>query len=152
MRDLISNVKTVHHYIASQSSTKTPATGVDIAGFRSVLVQVTQGPPANVANSPSPKWSYALEESDSASTGFTAVAEADMILANGRNVGEGGVSNGIFAVVDTAAKDDTTYTVGYIGAKRYLRVTATPANTPGATDMSVTLVLGGPNLAPVADV
>lgn len=149
MRDLISNVKTVPHFTKTLSATETPTNGVDISGFGSVLVQVAIGTITNIANSPKPSWNFALQESDTINADFAAVGSDDVILANGRN--NGSISSGIFATVDAAAEDDTTYTVGYIGSKRYLRVVATAANTPGATPISINFVLGNPSLAPVSD-
>ena len=39
-----------------------------------------------------------------------------------------------------AAKDDAVYRVGYVGIRRYLRVVATAANTPGNTPIAVLVV------------
>jgi hypothetical protein len=43
----------------------------------------------------------------------------------------------------TQADDDKTFTLGYIGQKRYLRLTITPANNATAWDISAVAILGG---------
>lgn len=148
MKDLISNVKTVLHFAKTLSATETPASGVDLAGFDSALIQCSIGTVTNIANSPQPSWTFKLQESDD-NAAFTDVAEADCLLDAGSN--DGAVASGVFATIDAAAEDDAVYTIGYRGTKRYARVVATAANTPGATPVAVTFALGHPDLAPAAD-
>lgn len=47
--------------------------------------------------------------------------------------------------------DDTTRKIGYIGNKRYVRLTITPAGNASAAVMSAVAVLGCPDLAPTAN-
>ena len=148
LKDLISNVKSVYHWGGVKTATVTPSTGVDLKGYRSALVLCSIGAITNVANSPQPSWTFALQESDTSNASFTNVATADVILSNGRN--DGSITSGVFATVDAAAEDANTSTIGYIGTKRYIRVVATAANTPGNTAIAVNIVLGAMQ-APVAD-
>lgn len=45
--------------------------------------------------------------------------------------------------------DDVTKKIGYIGGKRYVRLTITPALNTGSAPISAVAVLGFPKLAPV---
>lgn len=151
MRDLDSKIKVVKHILGTVTSTQTPANGVDLQGFDSAEVVVSIGAITNVGGSPAQSWTFALQESDSVSSGFTAVSDdAVVLIGSGNN--DGGVDgSGVFATVDAADEDDAVYRVGYIGGKRYIRVVATAANTPGATAISVNMVLGNAEQRPTAD-
>jgi len=46
--------------------------------------------------------------------------------------------------------DDSVFTIGYIGPKRFVRLTITPANNATAWDIGAIAVLGSPNDAPVS--
>ena len=46
--------------------------------------------------------------------------------------------------------DNETRKIGYVGNKRYVRMTITPANNASAALLSVLAILGGPADAPVA--
>lgn len=76
-----------------------------------------------------------LEESDDGSTGWTAVAAAQL---------QGSLPTAL------AANDDTVYEVGVRATKRYLRVVGTTsgATTGGAFFASV--ILGAPRFSPVS--
>lgn len=147
MRDLISNLKSVLHFASTLTATNAPSTGVDLKGFKGALIQCAIGTVTNIAASPQPSWTFALQESDDNSA-FTDVATADVILSNGKN--DGAIASGVFATIDAAAEDDAVYTIGYVGSKRYIKVNATAAATPGATPISVVMTLGA-NLIPVDD-
>ena len=138
LKDLISNIKTVFQWGGSKTASHEPTTGQDLKGIRSAVFACSIGAVTNIANSPQPSWTFALEESDDNST-FADVAEADVLLDYGRN--DGAIASGIFATINAAAEDDLTYTIGYIGTKRYVRVVATAANTPGATPIVVNAIM-----------
>lgn len=153
-RDLHSNIKTVKHLsAAAYTTTQTPSNGIDRQGFSSLEFLISIGVVTNIANSPQPSWAFKLQESDSQSTGFSDVTDSDVELVGSAKspVAAPNSSTGVFLTVDAAAEDDQTYRVGYIGNKRYVRVVATAANTPGSTPLSIVAVLGHPALAPTAD-
>lgn len=153
-RDLHSNVKSVQHLSAAQySSTQTPTNGVDLQGFDSAEFVISIGTITNVANSPQPSWTFKLQESDSQSSGFSDVTDSSIVLtgSGASPVTSPDSSSGVFLTVDAADEDDAVYRVGYVGAKRYVRVVATAANTPGNTPMSIVAVLGHPHSAPTSD-
>ena len=151
-RDMHSAIKPVKHIGGSFTATETPSNGVDLAGFSAVNFDIYIGTVTNIASSPQPSWTFHLEESDSASSGFTAVTTAgDVLTASSASpVTTPNASTGVFLTVDAASEDDAVYSVGYIGIKRYVRVVATAANTPGATIIVVMANLGLPAIAPVS--
>ena len=136
LRDKISHAKHEHVFCKTLSATETSG-GVDLKGYSSATVICSIGEITNIANSPTPSWTFKLQESDNDST-YSDVAESDMLLDYGNN--DGSVTSGVFATVDAAAEDDANYSVGYIGTSRYVRVVATAADTPGATPIAVNVV------------
>jgi hypothetical protein len=149
-----SHIKAVTHVAAQViSSTNTPASGVDNRGFDSQEFLISIGTIANVANSPQPSWAFKLQHSDSASSDFEDVTDADYVLTGSASspVTAPNSSTGVFLTVDAAAEDAKTYRVGYVGPKRYSRVVATAANTPGNTPYSVVCLLGNAGLRPTSD-
>lgn len=147
LKDLLSNIQTVYQWGGVKTATVTPSTGQDLKGYRSAVFACSIGAITNIANSPVPSWTFKLQESDD-NTSFTDVATADVLLDYGRN--DDAITSGVFATIDAASEDDNTYTIGYIGTKRYVRVVATAANTPGNTAIVVNAILGGMQL-PVDD-
>lgn len=135
-RSLTDRVTAARHINAAATTTQTPSTGVDLQDLASAEVVVDIGTITNIASSPVPSWSFALQHSDAAGSGFAAVDAADAVLPDGVALG----ASGVFATVNTAALDDAIYRVGYVGSKRYIRVVATAADTPGATPICVTVV------------
>jgi hypothetical protein len=140
LRDLLSHSKNELHFCKTVTATETPSTGVDLKGFSSATIIAAIGAITNIASSPVPSWTLKLQESDSSNTGFADVDEDDMLVEYGNN--DGSVASGVWATIDDAAEDDAIYTCGYIGTKRYIRVVATAADTPGATPICVVVQKG----------
>ncbi len=150
-RDMHSNIRVVQHLAAAQySTTQTPAAGVDLQGFSAAEFVIAIG---NVPTIATASWTFKLQESDSAGTGFTDVVDpGDVLVASAKvPVTTPDPTTGVFLTVDDAAEDENTYRVGYIGTKRYVRVVATAVATPGNTAMSIVAVLGMPAIAPTKD-
>jgi hypothetical protein len=78
-----------------------------------------------------------LEESADG-TSFSAVADADLL---GTELLAG----------FTFADDNETRKLGYVGAKRYLRLTVTPSGNGSAALIAAVAVLAHPNIAPTAN-
>lgn len=152
-RDLVSNIKVVPHVVAQTiSATNTPTNGVDTAGFESLMAVISIGAITNIANSPKPSWSFKFQESDTINSGFSDVVDPNRVLVNASRspVTTVNTSTGVFLVVDAATEDETVYAVGLITTKRYVRVVATAANTPGNTPYGVNIHLGHANIAPIS--
>lgn len=79
-----------------------------------------------------------IEESDSSGSGFIAVADAELL---------GTEAQASF----TFAADDKVFKIGYIGTKRYVRATITPANNTGNAFVAGVWVLGHATLEPTAN-
>lgn len=152
-RDLHSNIKVVQHVAAQAiTTTNTPSNGVDLKGFESAEFLIAIGTVTNIANSPQPSWAFKLQDSDDDSD-FSDVTDSNVVLVGSAKspVAAPNSSTGVFLTVDAAAEDAQTYRVGYVGAKRYVRVVATAANTPGSTPYAVVAVLSNAHQTPTAD-
>jgi hypothetical protein len=150
-RDLVSNIKPVQHVAnAAITATNTPTNGVDTAGFESLVALISLGTITNIANSPAPSWSFKFQESDTVNSGFEDVTDVNRVLTGSSlaPVTTVNTSTGVFLTVDAAAEDAAVYAVGLITEKRYVRVVATAANTPGSTPYTVVFILGHANIVP----
>lgn len=137
MRDIKTNLSVVRVIDPDTfTADKTCDADIDLQGYEGCLVIVNVGASGDTLSG-TVYWSLELEESDDDST-YTDVAAADMI---GDNAG----GSGQFALIDDPAEDDTVYSVGYIGSKRYLRVilNATGTHTNG-TPIGAVAVRGLP--------
>lgn len=117
------------------SNTTLTGTGVDLRGFEGALCVLEAGTMAGsaAANVYTPE----VQESDSSDTGFTAVADADLIGTEA-------------AAVHTGTTDNTIAKIGYIGKKRYIRlVITTTAFTTAGGNISGMIIKGAPHLASV---
>ncbi|MEX2642143.1 MAG: hypothetical protein WD270_01735 [Acetobacterales bacterium] len=153
-RDMASGKKITQHLAAAAyTTTQTPSTGVDTQGFDAVTFLIAIGVVSNIANSPQPSWTFKLEESDTSNASFVAITDSTRVLVNG--IASPGTapnsSTGVFLTIDDAAEDAATYHVGVITDKRYVRVVATAAATPGSTPMCIVAVLERGALEPVSN-
>lgn len=136
MKDLMNNID-VKRVIAPVSvADNTAAVGqvIDGRGFDSVTYLIATGSIADADAT----FAVLLEESDASGSGFAAVADADLI---GTEVLAG------FQFDD----DNECRKLGYKGAKRYTRLTITPANNASAALIAAVAVLGNPSIAPTAN-
>ena len=153
LREIHSHLDAVNHSISLASATVTPTNGVDIKGFSAIEFVIAIGAVANIANSPQPSWAFKLQESDSESSGFTDVTDSNKVVVGSAlsPVAAPDSSTGVFLTVDDAAEDDKVYRIGYIGTKRYVRVVATAANTPGNTPLAIIALRGHAHQQPTQD-
>lgn len=137
MRDQ-ANLLTVRPVIAPAANTDlgtTPLVGtvIDRVGYESLTYGIVTGTLSD-ANA---TYAVLLEESDVDNDGFTAVADADMIGTEA-------------AAGFTYADDSETRKLGYIGNKRYTRLTITPTGADsGNSPIAAVAILGNPAEAPV---
>jgi hypothetical protein len=105
---------------------------IDMSGYNSAEFIVATGTLADADAT----FTALLEEGDTPTlTNNAAVAAADRI---------GALPSFIFS------DDDKTFKVGYIGKRRYIRLTITPANNTGNADISAVCVQAGAQKQPVA--
>ncbi|MEJ6783766.1 hypothetical protein [Aminobacter sp. Piv2-1] len=138
MRDQANNL-TLRPVIAPAANSNlgtTPLVGtvIDRQGYDSLSYGIVTG----TLSDADATYTVLLEESDNDSSNFTAVADADLIgteAAAGFNFGD----------------DSETRKLGYIGNKRYTRLTITPAAADsGNSPIAAIAILGRPLQAPVA--
>lgn len=106
----------------------------DTLGYESVEFVVLTGSLADADAT----FTVLVEESDSSGSGYTAVADSDLL---------GLETQASF----TFADDDKVFKIGYVGVKRYVRVTITPANNTGNACIAGVWLLSHPALKPTAN-
>jgi len=115
MRDLYHNVlatQVLNPVVAT--STKTSAT-IDMQGYNSVSVVFLLGTSADTLTT-SLYWTLKLQHSDDNSS-YSDVATIDINAGNATTV------------VNSLSLDETAYSFGYIGGKRYIQAVATPTGS-----------------------
>lgn len=128
MRDLASNLAVVSAVAAATLTASNTSAAIDRRGFDSLMVLINTGAIGGSGNF-TPK----LQESDTTENGdFTDVAAADLI--------------GEFPAALAAA---STYKVGYVGGKRYVRTVLT-LNSGTNIAASALVVMGNASQRPVA--
>lgn len=129
MRDIKNNLNVVQSLVPAARSAAANGTGADLRGYDGAMAIVDVG----AVSGTTPSFTFALEESADDSS-YAAVAASDLL--------------GAFIAVTTGSQ---VQRVGYIGAKRYLRVaiTAVTGTSPAAT-CAATIVRGHAAQRPVA--
>jgi len=141
MRDQANNlqIKRVISPVSVSDTTAQVGQIIDRLGYESLTYLIVLGSIADADMTAA----VLLEESDASDmTGAAAVADADMISQTSGTAPE------------TAAgfkfdSDDQVRKLGYIGNKRYTRLTITPAANASAALLAAVAVLGHPNSMPV---
>jgi hypothetical protein len=139
MRDFANNIAvlSVIAPAANNDLGTTPLVGaiIDRLGFESLTYAIATGALTD-ANA---TYSVLLEESDAANMdGASAVADADLIGTEA-------------AAGFTYANDGVVRKLGYVGNKRYTRLTITPAGADdGDSPIAAVAILGNANNRPVA--
>lgn len=123
-RDLKNNI-TVNPVLHSDPADTTAAVGIvqDHRGSKSHTYVIHAGTLADADAT----FTALLEESDEAASGFTAVGDDFML---------GSEADASFVF----SGDNTVKTLGYIGYKRYTRLTITPAGNAGAASFSAVCI------------
>lgn len=137
MRDFHNNIhpKRVISPVSVSDTTAQVGQIIDRQGFRSLEYVIATGSIASA----SATFTVLLEESDdSGMSGSNAVADADLL---GTELLAG------FQFDD----DNETRKLGYVGDKRYTRLTITPVGNASAALLSAVAILGNPELAPTAN-
>jgi len=118
-RTIYNTAKAVLSLAPAVRTTSANGTAVDLGPARSALLVVVAGTVTDGTHTVS------LEESANGSTGWAAVADADL--------------QGTEPAV-TSSTDERLYEVGYVGSKRYVRPVVTVTGTP-ATGGSIACVV-----------
>jgi hypothetical protein len=135
MRDLASNIAIRRAISPVIVADNTAAVGqvVDGLGYDSMAYVITAGTIADADAS----FAVLVEHSDDDDSGFVAVPDTDLI---------GTEADAGFDFDD----DNGTGKIGYVGPKRFTRLTITPSGNSGNAAIAAVAVLGHPHHAPVA--
>jgi hypothetical protein len=107
--------------INSASTTDINSTAVEVSHFGSLMFVASFGISGDTLSG-SVKVEAELEHSDDNSN-WSDCADSDLSAA------VAGTNTGTFAVVDGAADDEQSYSVGYLGSKQYVRVVMNKTGT-----------------------
>ena len=149
MQDLNSNVAPVHAIAAqtiSQAGGALVSGNVDLAGFNAAQLVVHYGDIDEMGASPqgaaqiAVKLEHADDDGSGAPAAYAEVSAADV-------TGAGSVAAGVVA---TVVSDLTPTAVGYLGDKRFLRITLTPTGLTNGGPVGVLVNKGHPRHAPVS--
>lgn len=151
MRDLHNNLAVVHAISAQVVNTGGGAVNsgdLDLRGFESAEFLVNFGANGGDTLNGTNKFTVTLEHSadDGAGSpaGYAAVGANDVL----------GVTpdvSGVVLTVDDAAEDAASYRFGYIGGKRFVKLTITPNGTlANGNPVAANLVKGHPDYKPVS--
>lgn len=128
MRDMKTEIAVSESLAPASRTAAVNGTGVDLANHDQATVVIEAG----AAGGTSPSFTFEVQDSDDNST-FAAVADANLL--------------GTEPVI-TAAQAPVR--IGYIGAKRYLRVAITTVSGTSPTLLcAASIILGGPRKQPV---
>lgn len=141
MRDMTNNIQVKRVISPTRVTDNTAQVGqvIDRQGYRAVMYTINIGTLADADAT----FTVLLEEADASGGAYTAVADADMISQTSGTAPETAAS---FQFDD----DNEVRKLGYIGNKRFTRLTITPANNSGNADISAAALLLEPANAPVS--
>ncbi len=107
---------------------------IDRAGYESLMFAIATGSLADADAT----FTALVEHSDNANFSASAAVPDSQLT--------GTEADASF----TFAADDATRKIGYVGGKRYVRLTITPANNSGNAFVAAVAILSNPRFAPAA--
>lgn len=139
MKDLHSNIKPVSIIHAVVVSATGNSGDVDLAGFNSAEFLVDAGVDAGTGLSADHKLVFTLQHADDNGSGaagdYANVAAADVLGVT--------PASGVVLTIDSTDEDNTLYRFGYIGGKRFVKLTWTETGTV-SMPMSISVIKGHP--------
>jgi hypothetical protein len=141
MRDSINNiqVKRAISPVSVADNTAQVSQIIDRQGYDSLAFLIATGSLGDAGA----EFTVLVEDGDAANlSDAAAVADADLVTQTSGTAPEAAAS---FIQSD----DDEVRKIGYIGSKRYVRLTITPTNNATAALLAAVAVLGHPEQAPV---
>lgn len=150
MKDMHSNLAAVHA-IAAQVVTSTGGAvdsgDIDLEGFLAAEVLVNFGANGGDTLSGANYFTVKIEHADDDGEG----SAEDYAACESKDVLGLTPSSGVVVIVDDAAEDDLTYNFGYVGGKRFVKMTVTPEGTlENGNPVAVNVVKGRPSQFPVS--
>lgn len=136
MRDLHNNLEVRRAISPVDGGGDTPLVSqiIDCSGFSGLEFVIATGTLADAGAT----FTVLVEDGDAANLSDAAAVADSKLL--------GTEANASF----TQATDDGVKKIGYIGAKRYVRLTITPSGNASSDPISAVAILGFPHVAPVA--
>lgn len=137
MRDLANALKVVRALSPAAAFTDNTAQVsqiVDLAGYESCVFAIAAG---------------SLADADATFTTLLEHGDASN-LSDAAAVPDAQLTGTEAAASFTFADDNAVKKLGYVGGKRYLRLTITPANNTGSAQFAVIAVLSGSRFSPVS--
>lgn len=142
MKDLYSNlavVSVIDPVTVTNGGAPSAVEDIDLAGYNSALIIYSVGTEAGTL-SETLYHTLKLEHADDDGTGsagdYAVVAAADVLGVT--------PATGIIFTIDDPAEDNTVYRCGYVGGKRFLKITAAEVGATSGCPISVVLVKGHP--------
>jgi hypothetical protein len=137
IRDLFNNINPKFGVLATTTSDNTAQVSavVDTLGYESVTYVIAAGILADADAT----FAVTVDEGNQANlSDASAVASTDLL--------------GTTALASfTFANDNQCFKIGYVGNKRYVRVTVTPTNNTGSAPIAGVWIMGQPALKPTAN-
>lgn len=141
MKDLYNNLEVVSiidPVTVTNGGAPAAVADIDLAGFNSALIVYSVGTSADTLSA-SLYHTLKLEHADDDGTGsagdYSAVAAADVL-------GVTPSSTGIIFTIDDPEKANAVYKCGYVGGKRFLKITAAETGATEGCPISVVLIKG----------
>ncbi len=133
-RELVSDIKVTpaFNHASITSNTTTNGTWIDTDGFDSLTFSMQSATITDGTFTPLIEEANASDKSDAA-----AVADADLTVTEA-------------SVAFVAANDNTAKKIGYIGSKRYVRLSWVSTGVTSGGGLGATAILGHNRLGPVA--
>lgn len=136
MRDLYSHIEPALTFGPVTLAASATGSAVDLLGNESAVIDLEVGI-GGISFTTNNRVEFVAEHSDDGST-WEKLADKDV-------VGVTGISDGIIKSLVAAHAAPAAYRYGYVGGKRYLRVSPAFAGTHGtATPMSCAIIKGNP--------
>ena len=138
MKDLHNNIDIVSVLDPVVVDETATYTDIDLAGFNSAELFIWLGTDAGSGLGESNYLTFTLYDSNDGDS-YAVVETADMLGVT--------VATGVILTVDDTDEDNTIYSFGYVGGKRYLQLVVTETGTVSCP-MAIGVVKGHPLDAP----
>ncbi len=156
MRDIFNSINDFWCYQNSTVSFATThvSTGeVDLQGYNAVTFLVNIGSNGSNALTSANFWQIRLQEATASGVSagtFTDATEGYYILPYGGDRGSAVLTSGVVGLINDVTSDNSTWQIGYIGPRQYVKLVFEPIASAPDMPLSVTALPGEPNRAPVA--
>lgn len=145
MKDLHSKIKPIGTLLPIVVSATGNSGDIDLAGFDSAEILILAGIDAGSGLGASHNLAFTLTHADDDGTGaagsYANVAAGDVIGVT--------PSSGVVLTIDSTDEDDLLYRIGYVGGKRFIKLTWTETGTV-SMPMAVVVIKGDPLDAPTS--